>query len=1002
MAIKRTIKRQNLVSPVAMDYSSGGLAMSQASQNIANTISNVTKFVDDNQFQQAVLDAEIAGRQLGTQTTKDKEGNTIPKPLDQMSLNSFTADIYNKANLRKAQQYFKKEAINSYGLALQNHAQDVANQSFQENQGRVDGDGNLLVKSAGEQYIDGIKKNISPEVFNVISPTLSNVWGKATRQASAQRIKDVKNTILFEAQKGLNNILVQEINNISNGADDESIEFVERRKSELFELIDSNSASKLDADKAKIVYGQELQTGVAINAVDLAIESGVSIPELLQMAIDTRINFANDPNIDGDKVETAMKSKIAIYEKLETDIRQKSIRESTTKLATLQLNLINNTVVSETDIQSLRLEDQVRFYKFRNAFTKTVDDNVSKNLNTNISDIVNRVKQDFIAPASPTQVDFAEESSDLLKNRAKINIINDLVGQLGHKDISNTNKNSIYGLVNDVQKETLKISNDGFKAMMERMFNGSESTPMIPPNMLLKKEYIDELKKKGVVGLGTENAYTEEQWTKRVLTYDKEYRKKQKEAYEASKIGVAQEKGVELNVTQKNLLENNLIPQTFTYNGAETEYDVTHPNEQIRNESIAHYAKMVQSFGYIPQKLSGLFNSVRTLKDDNFTFAKMAYSTIKAAVYKKEGRYADSKFQIIANNSGIDLSLMESSMYYDDAGMFREAHKSQSINRSLSEHFALDGSSDEEIFDAGFQEVKEYLDGNFITNFFTDNIGGDPYEERALKAFISESGAENFEDAIIRDPSIKNEMIKYVKYKVSQGAVSKDTKGLQVAVKQAFFKFAPNLSIHEDQNGKTYLIKGVSIVRQGQTTVPSGGPVVTKDMIVNDMLRSYNSTFAGGTQDPVIQDAIDKGHIMFIGNNESAGQQTYKVVAVTEDGRFPTLADNYTWDYNGSQLESDYYEALEKIQDGGVRKLLGSFDFMSRNNLEAVMDSIQSNRDYAEGFKKLVNTYNSIATTINRAPVSYTQILPYLTSDTNQKDLENFFDRFRALRFDVR
>ena len=47
MAIKRTIKRQNLVRPVAMDYSSGGLAMSQASQNIANTISNVTKFVDD-------------------------------------------------------------------------------------------------------------------------------------------------------------------------------------------------------------------------------------------------------------------------------------------------------------------------------------------------------------------------------------------------------------------------------------------------------------------------------------------------------------------------------------------------------------------------------------------------------------------------------------------------------------------------------------------------------------------------------------------------------------------------------------------------------------------------------------------------------------------------------------------------------------------------------------------------------------------------------------------
>lgn len=109
MAIKRTITRKYGVRPVAMDVSSGGLALAQASQNVANTVSNVTKFIDDNQFQEAVLDAEIQGRRLGTQTTKDKQGNVIPKPLDQMSLNSFTADIYNKSNIRKAQAYFKKK-----------------------------------------------------------------------------------------------------------------------------------------------------------------------------------------------------------------------------------------------------------------------------------------------------------------------------------------------------------------------------------------------------------------------------------------------------------------------------------------------------------------------------------------------------------------------------------------------------------------------------------------------------------------------------------------------------------------------------------------------------------------------------------------------------------------------------------------------------------------------------------------------------------------------------
>ena len=95
MAIKRTITRQYGVRPVQMDTSSGALALAQASQNVANTISNVTKFVDDNQFQEAVLKAEIAGRQVGSQTITDKNGNTIPKPLDQNTLNSFTADVYN-------------------------------------------------------------------------------------------------------------------------------------------------------------------------------------------------------------------------------------------------------------------------------------------------------------------------------------------------------------------------------------------------------------------------------------------------------------------------------------------------------------------------------------------------------------------------------------------------------------------------------------------------------------------------------------------------------------------------------------------------------------------------------------------------------------------------------------------------------------------------------------------------------------------------------------------
>ena len=1007
MAIKRTIKRQNLVRPVAMDTSSGALAMAQATQNIANTVSNVTKFVDDNQFQDTVLKAEIAGRQIGSETITDAQGNKIPKPLDQMSLNSFTADIYNKANLRKAQQYFKKEAINSYGLSLQNHAQDVANQSYLENEGKIDETGKLIVTTAGESYINGIKGTVSPEVFNVISPTLSNIWGKATRKASAKQIADVKASNLFNAEKALNNMLTIEINNISNGGTDEDLEYIETNKPRIFEMIDNNASSSVDAEKAKAQYNQALQTGVATNAVDMAYEANVSISQLLEMAIDTRKSFANDPNIDGDKVANAMKNKIAIYEAQETDARQEKIRISTEKKHKLELNLYKNIPVSDNEINELDIKDQVSFLKARATYQKSVNTNISKVLNDNISLKISAVKNDLVPLGKITEVDFANETPLILRNRGKVEQINELTKNLNHKDVNVTNKKAIIELNGSLAKETLKISNDAYVAQMERMFDGNESVPMINPSELLKPEYIRSLKDKKIIGVGNEFAYSEKSWSLRVLRYRDDYIKKQIEVYEMSKIGINQDRGIGLSVVQKQTLEDKILPKTFVYDGAEVNYDILSPNEGIRNASIDFYSKTIQSFGYIPRNLMQTFNSIRTLKDENFSLAKMTYATIKQNVIMKYGKEkradGESAFEQIVSDSGVNSTLMDSAMFYDSSDNFRTAHQSQSINRSLSEYFRIDGKTDDEVFDDGFNIVKEYLDSNFFTQFFTTKVGGDPYENSALKAFVAQSGVNNFEDAIIKDPKIKNEMIKFVKYQITTGSVSGDADGLNTAIKKSFYKLAPHLSIHEDtETGQAYLIRGNSIVREAQTTVPTGGPTVTKEIITKDMLRDYNQSFGGGSQDPVVQEAIDNGNIMFIGNDDGVGNQTYRVVAVTGDGRFETLANNYRWNYQGSEFESDYYRALKKIQNEPVRQILNSFNFMSKNVLDQTMSKIAASRNYAEGFKSLVNSYNSIAGSINRAKIEYTSILPYLKLDGSQKDLDGYFDEFMALGFTTR
>tara|TARA_Y100001978_G_C23701203_1_gene441060 strand:- start:404 stop:3424 length:3021 start_codon:yes stop_codon:yes gene_type:complete len=1006
MAIKRTITRRYGVKPVSMDVSSGALSLAQATQNVANTVSNVTKFIDDNQFQQAVLNAEIQGRQVGSQTIVDKEGNTIPKPLDQMTLNSFTADIYNKANIRKAQSYFKKEAINSYGLALQNHAIDVANKSFQDNGGKINEKGKLIVQQSGESYIDGIKGQVSPEVFSVISPSISKIWGQATRKASAQQIKDVKEVALLEAQKNINHVLGLEVDFITNGGDETDLQYIENEKARVLEVIENNAGSKAEAEKIKIKYNQMLQNNVSVNAVDLAYESGTSISEMIKMAIDTRKAFENDPNIDGDAVESAMRGKIAIYEALKNDQRQEASRVSKQKGNQLQLNIMNGIAVTNAQIEELELSDQVSFLKFRNTYQKTTDTKINKVFNDKVALAISVVDNNLVPPKVIGR-DFDTTPKTILQRMADVDAVNNLNNLYNHKDTSLQNKKAILKVINKVATRQLQQDNDAFAANMERMLDGNENTVMLNPNDLTKESYILELENKGIIGVGPGFAYTRKSWQQRVNNYRTDYIRKQKEIYQLSKIGINQKLGLGLNQTQKTAIEDKILATNFVLDGQRVDYNIMSSDETIREESIKYYSQVVQSFGYVPRVLQTAFEGIKTSgTDENFAMIKMMYSTMKSAIIKKYGQAkrkdGEVQFNLIMENSGVSVPLMESAMTFTDYKEFATAHSGESINRSLSDYFRIDGSTDDEVFDRGFQIVKNYLDSYAFTRLFKEAVGGDPEEDDALLAYVAQSGASDFDEAIIQDPSIKSEMIKLVKLQITRKDVTPDREGLTSAIHHAFYKLAPHLSIHQDATGQAYLIKGNSILREAQSTIPALGPTLTLQTIKDDMIENYNKSFGGGSQDPLVQEAIDKGDIMFIGNNDGVGDQTYRVVVPTGDGRFEVLANNYRWNYQGSQLEKDYYLAIDKIENEPIRRMLNSVNFMSKNVLEQTMGAIASSRDYSKGFQKLVNAYNSMASAINRAPIQYSEILPYLQLDGSQNELDGYFDEFLALGLTTR
>ena len=169
-------------------------------------------------------------------------------------------------------------------------------------------------------------------------------------------------------------------------------------------------------------------------------------------------------------------------------------------------------------------------------------------------------------------------------------------------------------------------------------------------------------------------------------------------------------------------------------------------------------------------------------------------------------------------------------------------------------------------------------------------------------------------EAMFKEPIIKAELMKRVKFDLSQGNVAKTPKGLENAMKKALFDLSGNLSLQENGDGQVFLTRGVDIIKAAQSNVPDGlGFIVTREVIDNDVMNKFNQTFAMDETDKELKDAIDNRRFMYISNNNRIGNPSYRVVAHTADDRYVTIANDYVFNYEGSQLQSDFTKAKQLI-----------------------------------------------------------------------------------------
>jgi hypothetical protein len=1011
MAIKRTIGRSKFVQPTGIIPDSGGQAMAQASQNIANAITGITETIDKNQLDTAIIEAEKQGKQIGSRVDE----NNKPIPLDLTTLNSFTTNIYNKSNIKKASAYFKKQAINSYSLALQNDAIKNADASLQNNLGKVGSDGKLLVQTASEGYINSIKANVANEVWNDISPRLNNIWGNATRKASAFQIEETRKVNLNNAITVLETLLPQEANIISNGSSDESVvTSIAETKEKAFRLIDDNASSSVEVSNAKIKYSTNLQQLVSTNAIKLAHASGMSNSNLLKMAKSTSEPFATDKNVDSTLVYNAMINEISRLDKIDDEKKTEIKEVSLTSAYKMLLNLPKNVYPSESEIASLELEHQIKIIDAVNAQQKLIKTDTAKLFNNSVLKTISAVKNNNIGvveqAGTDDNADFTSDDIDWLKKQKKMNMVKDLVGAIGHNLTKPSTEDKIYKLTKEIAEDFATESSDVFKANMTMAMNGNGK--VLIPSQLRSASYIENLIKRDLIGTKNYHAYTRDGWINEVNRYEKEFIKTNKVANILSKIPIKQKFSIPINQEEKNALDKE-TPTSFYFNGKLTPYDVLSDDENVRQESVQFYTSLALSNGHLPNDLKDLFTNVQEITDDNvFSKLKQTYFSLKKEFYNKyKNQNPESKWEVFASKdrNNLNIDILDSTEGYANANEFRASYNNVSAKRNLSEIFpnlSEEGLSDNAIVTNELHSILEKSDNFFWQDWFTSDIDGNETENNVVRAWIDQNGGD-FSTAVMSDPGILNQIIRGVKYRVASKKVNMNLpeKALRSAVKSEFYNMTGQLSLHTDNYGVVHLIKGNSAVREAQLLIPKDAYTITKEDLIEDVKSQYNKSFGGGSENTYIQKAIKDGNILFLPNNENVGQKTFRVVVEAEDGTAETLANHYRWQWEDSQVNADYKDALQKISNGGVRKLLSSFNFMSRNNLDAVMSTIKSNRESADTWIGIINKYNSLAFGVNNMTTSPNNILPiinYVKSDTGRKELEDYFDDKRFLRFDLR
>ncbi|BAQ87243.1 hypothetical protein [uncultured Mediterranean phage uvMED] len=531
MAYKPTRQRQFGVTPLNVVPATGMKKMASAIGKIADASDAIRQHDRKMRFDQAVLDAELAGK---TAVKFDDDNKVIP-----ITSMEYNPGMFYGADEAQVQSVFRKALTQTYKTAFSNDVADAAENAAMNNFANPNG-----VKAIMEEY--GLQvENLPDELKAELKPTFLSAFGRAERHTRAQLIDKTNKEGIASGEKRIKSIF-NEIKNHSMLA------------SQIGEPIDANHIDKLQLEIAEISRNLIDNLNVDSGKVDELINTGNTVVHMASteghimreykanggdltltgLEIDkvmTSLSKA-DPNLNLNAIESNMRSRLAILEREESDRLKNENLALTESYHGYTFSILNGTITTNEQIESL--EDVKRSHK--NALRAQLKGVLTGDKAEQASQFNKTVKLPWEDTAKMILADINDKTHSNSKRRQFIkNMEQHLAEGRSLGLLVGSQYASYKKAVESFVVPISKMKMDEKKHMLD--FSLSENGGYtVDPKKLLSEEFINGHLKSGLFKneydqLGSSNyaaAYTVGEWKTKALDYAKRYKQFHKDATE--------------------------------------------------------------------------------------------------------------------------------------------------------------------------------------------------------------------------------------------------------------------------------------------------------------------------------------------------------------------------------------------------------------------------------------------------------------------------------------